>query len=328
MTTQNFTPRETPHDGTAQQPGAKQPGAGQPGAGRAKRSTASTAILVTTAVVGGFALLGAAASAAFGLRVADSWGEQIDSSYSTTYADPDAGSSAELYADAFDVTSINIEAAASDFRIKYADDTEEAVLTVQHAQQVDADVVNGWTMERDGDELNIARNGGGWGADGCLFGCSTRPGESQIVTLTLPKDLGLERAASLDVTVEAGSFTGTGSFDELDLELNAGELTFTGDARSVDVDVEVGTARAEVADVEAATVTVATGEATVKLTGTAPASTEVEAEMGSVTLQLPTETYRVETNAELGGVDNRLKVSKDSKYLVTVEASLADVVLK
>ena len=322
MTTPDFT------SGTA--PGTTPGSASLPPhqANSPKRSTARTAILVTTAVVGGFAILGTTASAVFGLRVADSLSQQIDSAYSPTYADLDAGSSAELYADVYDVTSINIEAAASDFRIKYSDDAEGAVLTVQHATQYEADTVSGWNMEQDGDELNITRDGGAWTTGGCLVGCSTRPGASQVVTLTLPRHLGIDRTVSLDVTIDAGSFTGDGSFDEFDLELNAGEASFTGDARSADIDVEVGTARVELADVDEAKVSVATGEARVKLTGAAPANTEVEAEMGSVTLQLPAESYRVETNAELGEIDNRLKVSKDSRYQVSVEASLADVVLK
>lgn len=302
------------------------------------RSAASTAILVTTSVVGGLALIGAAASAAFGLRVPEPW-EVVDSDYvieesggssSTEYLE-DGRIETELFADAAGVTSIEINAAASDFKLEYGD-VEEAVLSVNAFEPNDSTLSNGWTLERDGDELIVDRELGREGSspsdDNCMFGCGPRLTGDQKVTLTLPYELGEERTASLDVQVSAGSFTGTGSFDELTLEVKAGDITFEGDARTLDIDVVVGDSTVEVSDVEDADISVTTGDSSVVLTGEAPANVELSAQMGELTVELPQTAYRVDTSGMAGEIDNRLEVSKDSKHLVEVEAKAAEVVLK
>ena len=297
----------------------------QSGPAKPVRSTASSAILIATSVVGGFALLGAVASAAFGLRAPEPWEVVEDVAY-TSESVNEAGD-LEFYADAIGVTSIEIDADASAFTIKY-DDVEEAVLLVQTGARSDPGAADDWWFERDSDDLVIKREGKGWGTAGCLIGCGIRPGEDNIVTLTLPRDLGEDRSASLDVTVNAGTFTGAGSFDSVDIEVNAGEATFEGDARALDVDVQVGSATVNAADVTEAEFSVTTGEGTLALTGAAPNSVTLNAEMGSLTAQLPTEKYRVDAQTELGSFDNRLNVSKDSKHVVSVRAELADVILK
>ncbi|WP_017792682.1 DUF4097 family beta strand repeat-containing protein [Leucobacter salsicius] len=296
-----------------------------PGAPKPARSTASTAILVATSVVGGLALLGTATSAVYGLTVPEPWEVVEGTNYTTEYAG--AGSAAELYADAVGVTSIEIDAAASDFTLKYGD-VAEAVLTVENVTQGEAGNVNGWTLERDGEDLIVNRELGRRSGDTCLVGCGPRVGGDQTVTLTLPRELGQNRAASLDVQVAAGQFTGTGSYDEVSLEVSAGSLTLKGDARTLDLEVSVGDATVELADVDEADASVTTGDTTVKLTGTAPTLVEVSAEVGTLTAQLPKETYRVDAQADLGSIDNRLEVSKGSKHVVTARAEAAEIVLK
>lgn len=286
------------------------------------RSAVTSAILITTAVVGGLALLGVVASATFGLRMPTQWDaiEHIDGT--TEYFDETAG--ADLYADAAGVTIIEIEAAASDFTLKFGD-VEEAVLTVDHAIQ--GEPGRGWTLERDDNALVVERQTSRRTSDLCLFGCGNGIGD-QTVTLTLPRELGEKRAVSLEVQVAAGRFTGAGSFDELSLELNAGALELTGDARTLDLEVNVGDATIELADVKEANASVTAGRSTLTLSGIAPSRVDLSAEMGNLTVQLPRDSYRVDAKAELGSIDNRLSVSKESPNEVHVRAEAAEIILK
>lgn len=301
----------------------QQPG----GPAQGPRSGVNRAILIATSVVGGLALVGTATSAAFGMWATAPW--QISDEYDSVveYSNESGDSFAEFYADATGVNSIEIDVAAGDFTIEYAD-TTEAVLTVENEVHGVSGEANGWTMERTDDELIINREGSRRAGDLCLFGCGPGLNGDEKITLTLPRELGEDRTASLDVQVAAGQLTGAGSFDEVSVEVNAGALNLKGDARALDLEVNVGEATVELADVEEVDTSVVTGSANVKLTGEAPTLVELSAEMGSLTAQLPKESYRVDVEAELGSINNTLKIDKDSKHVVQVWAEAAEITLK
>lgn len=289
------------------------------------RSASSSAILIATSVVGGLALLGATASAAFGVWMPDPWEAAPQAGVVSEYTGD--GVDTELYADAIGVTSIEIDAPASDFTIEF-DDVEEASLRLNNGPQEELGSLNGWTLERTDNDLVVERQTSRAPGDLCLFGCSARAGGEQSVTLTLPRGLGEDGAANLDVQVTAGQFTAAGSFNEVDLEVNAGALNMTGDARTLELEVNVGNATLELANVDEADVSVTTGDAKVSLTGTAPALVDLSAEVGGLTVQLPTGAYRVDEKAEFGSIDNRLDVDKASKNVVNVRAEAAEITLK
>lgn len=321
----NYTPQHIPGQGSATQ-GAFEQGLGQ-GQSKPPRSGVNRAILIATSVVGGLALIGTASSAAFGMWATAPW--QAGDSYGvvTDFSEYTGDSVAELYADAQGVTSIEIDVAAGDFSIAY-EDTSEATLTVENAVQTEPGGVNGWTLERDGDSLIIDRENSRRAGDTCLFGCGPGLNGNETITLTLPRELGEKRAASLEVQVAAGQFTGAGSFNEVSVEVNAGAAKLTGDARTLGLEVNVGEATVELADVEEVDTSVAAGSASVKLTGEAPTLVDLSAEMGSLTAQLPKESYRVDVDAELGSIKNTLKIDKESKHVVQVRAEAAEVTLK
>ena len=306
-----------------------------PQAGPAKpvRSTASSAILIATSVVGGFALLGAVGSAAFGLRAPETWDVAEQIAYSDEYVE-DLGD-VSLYADAVGVTSIEIDAAYTSLTLKF-DDVEEAVLAIEGADPSDSAHTLAWTLERDGATLTVerhregalARGQGRVEGDNCLFGCGPRLSGEQSATLTLPLALGENRAADLDVQISAGEFVGSGSFNEASFDVSMGDLEFEGDARTLELDVRLGDSTVEVADVEEADISVATGDSTVVLSGAAPTRVDLEATMGAMSVRLPKETYQLDASDAVGVVESKLSTSKDSKHVVTVEARAAEVLLK
>lgn len=280
----------------------------QPAAPGPRPTNTRFVMLVVTSIVGGLALLGVASSA---LLNGSSYGpvavvEQNGSDYDMTTAD--------LYADLDGVTAIEIQAAAADFTLGYGD-VDGAELRVSGSGLFGLDGENGWTLEQIDDKLIVERHRIG------TLG-------SQNVRLTLPRAFERGGAADLKVKLSAGEFEGFGSFNDLDLEVNTGELNFSGAAKTVALAVRAGEADIELADVGEAQVSVSSGEADVTLTGMAPTNVALTARVGELTVDLPEAKYRVETGDVVGGFDNRLETSKDSKNIVTVDIAAAEVVLK
>ncbi|QAB16544.1 hypothetical protein Leucomu_00075 [Leucobacter muris] len=318
----------------------------------APRSSAATTITIVAAVVGGVVLFGAAVSStlnvlgAFAPRAGLPFADQLDLSReimddiaddlpgydsggvagggsSERRGDGTGGSGAaeELRAPVTGITGLEIEASASSFTLEFGD-VDEAVLVVER----DTDRTGKWTMRQDDDELVVERAQGSR-TGGCLFGCADRGGR-EIVTLTLPTSLGEGGRLSGDLRVAAGELLAVGEFADLDLEVSAGNLVFTGAATELDLGVQAGRAEVEAADVRDAQIEVEAGEAVVRLTGSAPALVDLQADAGSADVRLPEGEYRLDVRGELGKIDNRLSASEQSKNVVKVRSSLAEVILR
>ncbi|MBP1326568.1 hypothetical protein JOF28_001800 [Leucobacter exalbidus] len=281
-----------------------------PPQGAQRSTTTRTVILIATSVVGGLALLGSMGSAIAGIRAEQAFelAPPLEEQYSSEPAET------TLYADVAGATEIEIAASAANFKLVYGD-VPEAQLKIRGTWEGGNDGSDGWILERNDSTLVVEREGQ----------LST---QAQKVTLTLPRELGEQRAASLDVQLATGAFEGSGSFDELSLSVAVGELKFTGDAAELNVGVKVGEATVEVADVTEASVEVTTGNGRVTLTGEAPSNVELSAQMGSLTVQLPRTKYLVDTRGVVGEIDNRLATSEKSERRVDVEARAADVTIK
>lgn len=301
-----------------------------------RTSTAST-ITIVTAVVGGAVLFGAAVSSTLntfgvfsprpdlsavvpfdedGVFDDGGWDDRGGSS-----AD-NATSGAELRSPVSGITGLEVEASAASFTLEF-DDVDEAVLTVDHRGSGRG---GEWTMRAEDEELVVERASGPR-TDGCLFGCGERGG-GERVTLTLPQSLGEGDLLNGDLTINSGELQVAGDFAELSLDVNAGSLGFIGSARDLSASVRTGEASIEAKDVREAEFDLEVGDLRAVLSGTAPALVDLEASTGSADLKLPEGEYRVDAEGELGATDNRLSTNDQSKNVVSVRASLAEVTLR
>lgn len=298
MSTEEHNPHQGAQGGHAPftPPPATAPVAPPPAEPPARISGAG-AITIVTAIVGGIALLGAAATGA-------------------AAAAADLGDTDSVQTiDVTGVDSLDLEASAGDVRVEFGD-VHEAELSVT------GDRGRGWTLERDDDELIVRspdhRFGwwfGGWFDD------------DQVAVLTLPSEL---QGAQLDavLTLNAGSLDVSGEFGRLDLELAAGGLTVKGAAESLGVQVNAGGADVTLEDVETADLGVAAGDLTVELTGTPPAETSIDVNAGELDLTVPEGEYDVIQNVSAGDLDNGLDQSSEAGRTIEVSVSAGTVTLR
>lgn len=264
----------------------------QPAASGTSRTAAVTAITVVTAVIGGAALLGAGATAAWGA--------------STQLASRSVGQATSL--DATGVTELDIEAGAADFILKF-DDVSQAQLEITGTTRGD------WTMRRDGDELIIRHPefAFGWWINGWF-------GDEVVATLTLPNSLNNGRLDA-DLNLSAGSLRANGNFDELDVEVSAGEMRVEGSAKSVSANVSAGRANLFIDGVTEAELSVSAGKLIAELTGKAPAEVSVDVSAGNLELTLPDAEYAVTHEISAGNFDNGLRTNSASRNEVSVTVS-------
>ncbi|WP_345752792.1 hypothetical protein [Microbacterium rhizophilus] len=255
-------------------------------------------VAIVLIVIGGLVLLGAVLGA---IRTAVHASTRVSDTLTT---------------DASGITSIDVEAAASRFRIEFGA-VDQATLDVIDARSE-------WTLTRDGDELDVTTRDGlldGWG----LWGWGIGSDDEQVV-LTLPEAL-RDRGLDADLSLSAGELQADGSFGALDLELGAGGMDVTGSAESLSVDVSAGTARFDLADVTEADVTVSAGRLVGELTGSAPDAVGIVVSAGSLELTLPAEPYDVRSDVSAGELDNRLETSSSSPHRITADVSAGRAVL-
>lgn len=252
-------------------------------------------ITITLAVFGGLALAGTGATAAVAAA-----------------ADLDRTDVLRTI-DVTGVESLDLDASASDVRVEFGD-VDEAELTVKGGRG------GAWVLERDDDELLVRSPDStfGW-----WFGRWFD--DDRTAVLTLPNELeGLDASFHLN----AGGLDVTGAYGELDVELGAGELNVDCSARSLDADVSAGGADLLLDGVDEAELTVAAGDLSVELTGTAPRSVTIDANAGSADLTVPDGDYRVIQNVSAGDLDNRLEQSSDSRNSIEVTLSAGTVTLR
>ncbi|WP_336660112.1 hypothetical protein [Leucobacter sp. USHLN153] len=297
-----------------------------------KTATATTAILAVTASIGGLALVAVFASSSFAalssqrLDVLDTVVGSVASgvtpgdSQMPDNAIVDADGEAVQTIDVTDVTSLDLELEAAALRVKFGD-------------VVDAELVSSgpsaaeWTFATEQGELQVASPNRGFGS-GCLFNCGAGEFGGATATLTLPQSLSEEGRLDAEVSVEGGSFAGSGDFRTLDLSVEAGTARITGSAASSSFDVEAGDLTATLADAERVELGLDMGSARLELTGEAPDRVDIEASAGDADVRLPRGKYRVDDSSELGDIDNAVTVDDASKHRVSVSVEAARVSLR
>ena len=281
-------------------PTASAPPAGgpvPPPAGPARSASgAGRPIGIVLAVIGGVALLGSGATAAFAA------GNQLNQhSFSTT-------------ADATGIQSLDMEVGASDVTVEFGD-VDEAEL------RVDGDSGT-WTIERDEDELLVRspnRTFGWWFGDWW--------GDDERVVLTLPQSL-QNAGLDLDLDLGAGSLEAAGEFGEVDLHVGAGALTLEGSATSVDADISAGRAEIELADVREADLGISAGRLTAEFTGTTPDAITFDVSAGSLELTVPDDVYNVTQEVSAGSFDNRVETSTSASSTIDAKVSAGSATVR
>ena len=252
-------------------------------------------ITVVTAIVGGLALASAGGSAAVAATIDLTRTESMRQSV-----------------DVRGVTSVDLEASASEVRVEFGD-VDEAELSVQGGG-------GSWTFRRDGYELVVRSPDtvfgwwfAGWSAD------------NRSVVLTLPR--GLEGVdASLELS--AGSLDVSGSYGELDTEVSAGNLSVDASASSLDATLSAGRADLVLDRVDSAEFSVSAGDLTAELRGAAPRETLVDLSAGSADITLPSGDYAISQDVSAGNFDNRLETSPASRNSIEVTLSAGSVTLR
>lgn len=296
------TPLTPPPASVPPQPTASVPPQGESAADRG-RSSGRTAIVVVTAVVGGFALLGAGGTAAFAAG-----GDLFHANRGTT-AGGFAGEGDVKTLDVEGVTELDLDADASSVRVQFGD-VDEAEL------EVTSDSGRSWTLERDGDELVVRR------PDSPFNWFPNWFGDDERVVLTLPEELS---GINADLTLDAGSLDVSGEFGRLDLNLSAGALDVEGSATSVGIDMSAGQADVLLDGVDEAELGISAGKLRVEFTGTAPTTTRVDASAGSVELTLPDVAYRITQEVDAGSLDATVEQTDSARRTIDVTLSAGGV---
>lgn len=280
-----------------------QPAPAAPAPAAPGRSSGVTAVLVATAVIGGLALAGSGATAAFaatGTLLASS-GERSDSVQTQ---------------DVEGLGSLSVDVDAGNMRIEFAD-VSDAELSVSNGRSP------GWTLDRDGDELIVRSPEFRWG---WWFGGWFGGGEESAV-LVLPESL-RESALDADLTLDAGSLDVVGDFGTLDITVNAGALDVEGSAETLAVDMSAGRADMVVDGADDASLSVSAGDLNVDLTGTAPTQTTIDVSAGSIDLTVPDESYAISEEVAAGSLDARVEQSSQSRRVIDVTLAAGSVTIR
>ena len=246
------------------------------------------ALTVVLSVIGGVALLGTGAGAAW--AGAHSVGPR----------------SGELQESVAGVTALDVEVSGAEMEVEFAD-VAEAELRVEGGSP------GGWSLRRDGDELEVRgpQNRFDWFRPDWLRG-------DQRATLVLPLELeGLDG----ELTLDAGELTVEGDFDVLNVEVNAGSLEIEGEARMLEAELNAGRADIALSGVDEAGYTVSAGRI-VSTLHTAPSSVTIAVMAGALDLSLPDEGYDLRQQLSAGSLDNGLtqRSSSDRRIVAEVEA--------
>lgn len=264
------------------------------------RSPGSTAILTVTAVVGGFALLGAGGTAAFAAT-----GDLSNASR------PDSVQTVDVEG----IDSVDLDVNASSTRIEFGD-VDEAELSITNGRGP------AWTFEREGDELVVRSPESRWG---WWFG--TWFGDEEIAVVTLPEELRGEQLDG-DFTVNSGSLDVKGAFGDLGIDVNAGSIDVEGEATGIDVDMSAGRADVTLDGVQRAVLGVSAGSLDVELTGTPPSQTTVDVSAGSLDLTVPDVGYAITQDVSAGSLDVKVDQSGSDRRMIDVTLSAGSVTIR
>ncbi|MCR2810879.1 MULTISPECIES: DUF4097 domain-containing protein [unclassified Microbacterium] len=267
-------------------PTAAQPGTPTPPPGETRGASRVVAIL--TIALGGAVVLGAIGSATFSTIAAASVRSEAQS------------------IDATGVTELDVSVDGAALRIEF-DEVAEATLEVTSGGGVGP-----WTLERDGDELNVA-SPRTFGPRWLFFG-------DVKATLTLPSEI---QGAALDAVLDlsAGDLTVDGDFGNLDIRIGAGGLTVDGSAQTLLAELSAGAADIELADVREAQFSVSAGTVDARLTGSSPREVTVDVSAGSLDLRVPEGAYDVRSDVSAGEFNNELRTDAGARNVVDVTVS-------
>lgn len=253
-------------------------------------------ILVTTAIVGGIALLGIGVTAA----ISAFWDRgALESSSATVAVDG--------------VTAVEVDANRGEFVLQFADVA---------AASLDVEGDDRWTMEREGDELVVKSRNGlfSWGPELCFGICG-----EHYVTLTLPSALA---GVDADLSLGAGSLKAEGEFGDVSLDVGAGAAEVSGEARSVEAEISAGRAEIDLVGVQRAAFEVSAGRGEARLTGAPPQEVAARVSAGSLEIALPDAAYAVSSDVSAGGFDNELRTDPAASNRVTADVSAGSLALR
>ncbi len=218
-------------------------------------------VAITTGVIGGVLLLGAASTAAV-------------AGVFTAHIDPNVVPQL-IREDAAGIERIDVDSSAAQFVVgcewPEGKSSEEFMLSTSTGGQE-------WRMVRHGDTLKVepvSRWFGGFSVIG------PRSDALQAVTLLLPSSV-CEGTSVLDADLEisAGDLTVDGTFGVLNLSVGAGQARIDGAVEALEVDVSAGEAVLYLSNVQTADLSVAAGSLRGVLDGTAPSRVDIEVSAG------------------------------------------------
>ncbi|XPP27695.1 MAG: DUF4097 family beta strand repeat-containing protein [Leucobacter sp.] len=273
----------------------------QPDSGTNHASQRPNGVLIATSVVGGVLLVAAIATAAvFGI----------------TSLNRSGGEASTLTADARGVTALEVDAGSAEFSIVYdGAGSGEAVLETGAGGRE-------WQLRRDGATL-VVDSERSFFPDWLMFG----PDLGQTVVLRLPDEMRTQRIDA-DFELSSGGLRAEGNYGELEVEVSSGNFIVSGSARSFDAGVSSGHLEFVLDDVEEASIDISSGRVDGELTGTAPASLEIDVSSGSVEVRLPDEAYAVSTRVSSGSIDNLLRTDPASPYRIDARVSSGGITLR
>lgn len=212
---------------------------------------------------------------------------------------------------------LDLDVSAADVTVVYGGG-REATLSVTGGDGV-------WTFERSGDTLVVSSDRQWWGRWGWFR-------DADKATLTLPL-----RAEGLDadIDVNGGSLSAQGGYGDLDLTLDAGSMQVTGRAETLTTEVNAGSARLDVGDVESATLSVNAGSLEGRLGETlgmaspiVPGFVSIDVSAGRVDLTLPDSVYAITSDVSAGSFSHDLDEGSDSQHRIGVTVSAGSVILR
>ena len=267
-------------------------------------------VAITTGVIGGVLLLGAASTAA----VAGVFTANIDPNVVPQLIREDAAG----------IERIDVDSSAAQFVVgcewPEGKGSEEFTLSTSTGGQE-------WRMERHGDTLKVepvSRWFGGFSVIG------PRSDALQAVTLLLPTSVCEgENILDADLEVSAGDLTVEGAFGVLDLSVGAGQARVDGTVETLEVDVSAGEAVLYLNDVQTADLSVAAGSLRGSIDGTAPSRVDIEVSAGDAAIWLPDEVYSVKSEVAIGDFENGLRVDNSmTARQVSVEVAAGHLILQ
>lgn len=260
------------------------------------RRTSQTAVIVSTAIIGGLLLISVAIAFAFGFLLNRDRADQ------------------RLSAGVDGIAAIDVRMNAGEMVLEFADVPEASL-----------DVVNGrgvWDLRQRGDTLIVHSPRTPW-FDFCFGRC-----RHQEVTLTLPSKLQDVHGFRGNLELAAGELIAEGSFDSLHVDVSAGEVSLDANVREFTSKVSAGEVNGDLTDVDTGAFRVSAGATDLTIHGRAPRSIDVRVSAGSTDLDLPEAEYRLTSDVSAGELDHELRTNPSSPHAVDVSVSAGSVTLR